>query len=104
MRRIFWIALASIILLAVAAFGQAENPNTDHGFSPEKVYQFGEIDGINLFNGNLNVMLPIGQTYPVGGKLSYGLTLAYGGNNWLTGATLYAQSGEPEGQPRSPKG
>ncbi|HKS22549.1 MAG TPA: hypothetical protein VJZ76_07115 [Thermoanaerobaculia bacterium] len=74
----------------MSALGQ-ENPNTERGFSPGKSYHFDGIDAINIFNGNLNITLPIGQTYPVGGKLSYGLTLSYGGNSWLHGIRYWSE-------------
>src|SRR6266496_5411948 len=85
MKRLLGAVLA-LSVLPLAALGQAENPNVAHGFAPEKVYHFDNVDAVNIFNGNLNIVLPIGQAYPVGGKVSYGLTLTYGGNNWV-GAT-----------------
>src|SRR5204862_4672734 len=42
----------------------------------------GDIDTVNLFNGNLNAAIPLGQGYHVGGNLSYGLALHYTGNAW----------------------
>ncbi|HYI34751.1 MAG TPA: hypothetical protein VEX88_14920 [Glaciibacter sp.] len=76
-----------VLLLAVlAAFTyQAEgqqHQNLEKGFKPGQAYAFSDVDEVNLFNGNLNVSLPIGPTYKVGGNLSYGFTLAYAGNNW----------------------
>ncbi len=59
-----------------------DHPNRAKGFNPSQAYQFGEIAHINLFNGNLNISLPIGQEYKVDGALSYGLTLSYSNNNW----------------------
>ncbi|NJL73583.1 MAG: hypothetical protein HC888_19710 [Candidatus Competibacteraceae bacterium] len=35
------------------------------------------IDSINLLNGGLNLSIPIGQSYPAGGALSYALHLHY---------------------------
>ena len=40
----------------------------------------------NLFNGNLTLTIPIGGSYPVGGDLSYGLTLVYNALVWDTAA------------------
>src|SRR5262249_42079570 len=46
------------------------------------VYQFNDVDHINLFNGNLIITIPLGQRYGVNGNLSYGLTLSYSGQTW----------------------
>jgi YD repeat-containing protein len=77
--------LAAILLLLLAAQGahaQAQHPNWEKGIAAEKAYEFGDLDTVNLFNGNLNISIPIGQTYHLGGNLSYGLVLHYGGNSW----------------------
>jgi YD repeat-containing protein len=77
------LAASIMVCLAAGSALAADNPNTAKGFQPGHLYQFGEISHVNLFNGNLNLSFPIGQTYPVGGNLSYGFTLAYAGNNWV---------------------
>lgn len=85
-----FLALLVLLLLAgVPLFGQAADPNTERGLSPGKAYEGGEPDIINLFNGNLNATVPIGQTYRVGGNLSYGFHLNYGGNGWEPGHRVY---------------
>ena len=77
MRRLLLLAL---LLTATTAF--AQSANTSRGFDPQKAYAIGEIDHVNLFNGNAIITLPIGPTYPVGGALSYRFTLVYNGNDW----------------------
>ncbi|MCU1245321.1 MAG: hypothetical protein JWN02_1231 [Acidobacteria bacterium] len=75
--------LLALITLALATTAAAQlTPAHARGFDPEKVYQVGDLDHINLFNGNLILSLPIGPTLPVGGNLSYGLHLVYNGNPW----------------------
>src|SRR5258708_7857913 len=74
----------AVFLCAASAVLAANNPNTAKGFQPGQLYQFGDLSHVNVFNGNLNLSLPIGQRYPVGGNLAYGLTLSYAGNNWAT--------------------
>lgn len=70
-------------LLAVAMPVAADtHPNLQRGFAPEKAFQVGDVDHVNLFNGSLTLTLPIGGSYPVGGGLSYGLTLVYNSNPW----------------------
>ena len=69
------------ILAAASAFAQKPAP-MELGFQADKVYQFGSIDNVNAFNGNLIVTLPIGLRYPVATGFDYGLTLTYNGKIW----------------------
>lgn len=39
-------------------------------------------DAVNVFNGNLRVDIPIGQSYPVSSGFSYRLVLRYNSNAW----------------------
>jgi RHS repeat-associated protein len=80
-------ALAAALVLPSAARAQ-EDPNVQHGFRPEKVYAFGEVDQVNLFNGNLMLSIPLGGSYGVNGGLSYGLVLTYNAKVW----DLYSRS------------
>lgn len=66
---------------AVAAAGQ-QQPNVEKGFQADKAYSFDGVDSINLFNGNLNLTVPIGISYPVSDTLRYSFALTYGGNSW----------------------
>ncbi len=81
LQRIAFCLLATAAL-AVAA-GADTHPNLQTGFAADKAFQVGDVDHVNGFNGNLVVTIPIGPTYPVGGKLSYGLTLVFNSNPWL---------------------
>lgn len=71
---------------ACLPLGAQQHPNLVRGFDPEKVYQFGDFDNINLLNGNVVLTIPIGGSYPVGGfgaaGFSYGLTLVYNSKVW----------------------
>lgn len=69
-------------LVAAPPLAAQPNPDTARGFEAGKVYQFGQIDSVNLFNGNLSLIIPIGGTYPADGDLAYGLTLSYNSNVW----------------------
>jgi RHS repeat-associated protein len=77
---------ASLLLMLVAGGTRAASadgyPTQALGIQPEKAYQFGDVDNINLFNGNLVLSIPIGQRYPVGANFSYGLNLVYNSNTW----------------------
>jgi len=73
----------AIALLALAGTGRAQQfPSQARGLGAEIAYQGGQVGRVNLFNGGLTVPLPIGQRYPVGPALSYGITLVYTSNVW----------------------
>jgi len=78
-RLIHRFAIASLL---VALPVVAQHPNLERGVAADKMYQFGNIDQINLFNGNLSLTIPIGGDRPVGDRLSYGLTLTYNSKVW----------------------
>ncbi|HEX7808749.1 MAG TPA: hypothetical protein VF608_08490, partial [Thermoanaerobaculia bacterium] len=52
------------------------------GFVPNQVYQVGELDSVNVSNGNVIVRIPIGQEYQVGPNLRYQLALTYNSKVW----------------------
>ena len=76
----FW--LLPIIALAALSGAAQLHPNNGRGFDPQKAYQLGDVDHVNLFSGNLVVTLPIGQAFPVSDHLQYQLRLVYNGNPW----------------------
>ncbi len=73
-----WLALGGALPLAADP-----HPNIAGGFSPEKSFAIGDVDHVNLFNGNVVVTIPLGGNYPVAGGLSYDLTLVHNGNPWF---------------------
>lgn len=75
--------LLLVLCVATAAMhaGVPLDPNTTRGFAG-KVYQLGELDNINVFNGNLTLQIPIGQTYTVGPSLSYQFVLTNNSKVW----------------------
>jgi RHS repeat-associated protein len=95
MRPIGILTVATFLALGLGAPTLAQqHPNIERGFSPEKLYQFGDLDHVNLFNGNLSLTIPIGRRYAAGGALAYGLTLTYNSKVWDIeergfGVTLY---------------
>jgi len=77
------IVLAGIALLAGSSIAQAQSfPSQARGLGAEVTYQGGQVGQVNLFNGGLTIPLAIGQRYPVGPALSYGITLVYTSNVW----------------------
>ena len=93
------------LLLSATPLLAVEDPSTARGFSPERVYDFGDPDSVNLFNGNLVVRIGIGQRYTVSPQLSYGLTLAYNSKVWDNVATgsPFEYCGSQEGMTAIPR-
>jgi len=79
MRNARLMILLSLLALPLSA---QMSQNFERGFAPEKAYNFGNLDSVALFNGNLVLTLPIGGGYPLGGGSSYSFTLAYNANLW----------------------
>src|SRR5215212_9871859 len=75
------LVISFLLFVTGTAQGQ-QHPNQARGFSANNEYSTFDIDNINLFNGNLVVNIPLGGKYPVGGNLSYSLTLFYNSNLW----------------------
>ena len=76
------IGIGAALLLLGSALAAQPVPSLERGVKPDKLYQFGDLDSVNVMNGNLLVRLPIGSSYPVGGGLSYGLSLIYNSKAW----------------------
>src|SRR5947209_6468033 len=76
--------LTAFLFAAAAAFTARadQHPNLERGFAADKMYQFGDVDHVNLFNGNLSVTIPIGKPLVVSEHLSVGLTLIYNTKLW----------------------
>ncbi|MEK6375972.1 MAG: hypothetical protein AABO58_25115 [Acidobacteriota bacterium] len=79
MRNLFAAALLSVVALSALA---QKTPPDELGFHPEKLYDFSNIDSVNLFNGNTVISLPIGPRYSVSSHLSYQFTLTYNAKVW----------------------
>ncbi len=78
--------LSSLLLLLWTTSIRAqeiEYPSRASGVSSDSVYQLGDIDSVNLFNGNLTLNIPIGPTYSADGGLRWGLSLVYNSNAWF---------------------
>src|SRR5688572_19810298 len=92
------VAAFILALFAInqSAYGQ-QNPNVERGFAPSKVFQFGDLDHINMFNGNLVIAIPLGHPYETSGGFTYGITLRYTGNVWdykrhVVGQTFWTEA------------
>jgi len=76
------LAVLSLALPGAEALWAQQHPNLERGFAPEKLYQFGDVDSVNVLNGNVTLTLPIGMAYPAGGGLTWALTLTYNSKVW----------------------
>jgi RHS repeat-associated protein len=75
------IATVILALVLTAAARGAQIPQ-QRGFAPNQVYQIGEIDSVNISNGDVIIRIPIGQEYKVGPSLSYQFVLTYNSKVW----------------------
>ena len=94
MRKAGWLLGGVSFFLALAAAAN-DWPMVEKGFKPERAFAIGEIDNIRLLNGGLELAIPLGIRYPVGGAgLSYGFTLHYGSQLWEYTQNFVPQNGE----------
>jgi hypothetical protein len=77
-----WALIATALTTAALPASAQQHPAVEQGFSPDKAYQFSDIDSVALMNGAVSVRLPIGGSYPSGGAFSYLFTLSYSSNFW----------------------
>jgi hypothetical protein len=73
-------ALLAVCVLFASVLAAQQHPNQEKGFAADKTYSLGDVDSINMYNGNLSVSLPIGPKYAGNGNLGYQLALSYSGN------------------------
>jgi YD repeat-containing protein len=96
------------LLIAIAfpgmLFAQREQGTLERGFQPGKLYQFGDVDAVNVFNGNLVITLPIGPRYPLNGGRSYGLTLSYNSKIWELSDGVNGQRARPSARSNAGSG
>lgn len=81
-RFVVLILVIGLALVALPHTARSEShPNSQRGFSAESM-AIGDLDSVNLFNGNLVVDIPLGQEYVVSPNLSYRFHLVYNSNVW----------------------
>jgi hypothetical protein len=71
-----------LALLPVARASAQKHPNIELGFKAERVYAVGDVDSVNLLNGNLIAHIPLGSGFATDGQFKYQLTLVYNGKVW----------------------
>jgi YD repeat-containing protein len=77
----FCRSILILLLFALPLLAQ-KHPTIELGFNADNLYHYSEIDSVNLFNGNLLLQIPIGDTYHANASFSYQLTLIYNGKMW----------------------
>jgi YD repeat-containing protein len=87
------LVIAASMASALGITGQT-HPNVERGFAADKMYQFGDVDHVNLFNGNLTLTIPMGGSAPVSDRLSLSLTLVHNGKLWTATPRPYANGGQ----------
>ncbi|MEO8197599.1 MAG: RHS repeat-associated core domain-containing protein [Thermoanaerobaculia bacterium] len=83
---------AAVLLLVSSSLAAAdENPSIGRGLAVDKLYQYGDIDSVDLQSGALSVAIPIGSPYPVSERFSYQFTLTHSSRAWdyLGASTAY---------------
>lgn len=83
-RQSIWLIVMVLCLAALPAGAQFRG-DQQRGFSPNQVYQVGELDSVNVSNGDVIVRIPLGQEYPVGPSLRYQFILTYNSKVWEHG-------------------
>jgi len=76
------IGALGVLLVLAAPLGAQDHPAVERGFSADKLFQLADLDSVNLMNGAVSVVIPIGGAYPAGGALSYQLNLVYSSKLW----------------------
>ncbi len=72
-RRGRWVTVwAFMAVLAASTVLAQDDQNEKRGFDAESLYSVGEIDTVNLFNGGLSMVIPIGNRYPLSTGTSCG--------------------------------
>lgn len=74
-------ALLAVLCLSVPVAAQ-QSPNLARGFTPGESYDSSGLDSVNLYNGNLSLVLGLGLRYPADGGFDYGLKLIYNSTIW----------------------
>lgn len=88
------LLLAASLLLPLAA--AAEPASVESGFQAGKAFQVGDLDSVNIFNGNLTLAVPLGPQIPVGHDFSWGLTLIYSSEPWDFSSRVLEDGSERE--------
>ena len=59
-----------MLLFSFSASAQQQFPTLEKGFQAEKLYQFSDVDSVNVFSGTLLLNIPIGPDYALDGPIA----------------------------------
>lgn len=83
-----WLPLMGLILCGMASQVRAQiippqlHPNLARGAASGKSLERYDWDSVNVFNGNLNITIPLGIEYPLTRDFRYRLSVTYNSNAW----------------------
>ncbi len=81
--------------VSAAAFGQ-QTPDIAPGLQPSQSYDGGQIDSVDLWDGNLTAKIPL-ISYPQrGNALKLDFALIWNGKPWIPSHTCYSGPGVPQ--------
>src|SRR5262245_20166285 len=82
----------SLFLISLSSLTLAQtNPNLDTGLKPYGSYDGGNIDSVDLANGNLHIRAPI-FSYPQGGGMPANFVIAYNNKGYKVDQTYHSQT------------
>jgi hypothetical protein len=76
------VVLCFVSFKTQASVAPQVHPNLERGKGTHQVAERSQWDNVNLFNGNLNLALPLGQWYPLREGFGYQLVLNYNSQVW----------------------
>ncbi|HUM01623.1 MAG TPA: hypothetical protein VL084_05015, partial [Thermoanaerobaculia bacterium] len=82
--------LAGLPLLA----GTGQPDETLPGFKSQQVYQVGGVDHVNLFSGDVGIVIPLGPEYPLSPGLAWQLKATYSSKIWTLDTVELPGGGE----------
>jgi RHS repeat-associated protein len=83
MKKILRLVFTLGVLLFACWANAQDNPNLEIGFKPYGSYQGGNIDVVNLLNGNLSIYQSLEHFPQRGGKLDFDYRLQYNNKSWF---------------------
>ena len=75
-----WVLVAALLVATTAVAD--ETPSIGRGIALDKLYQFGDVDSVDLQSGALSVAIPIGTSYPLSERFSYSFSLTHSSRAW----------------------
>src|SRR4051794_29200613 len=68
------------------AFADDPAANDEIGVNPERTFALGDVDSVNMMNGNLTLRIGFGQALPVDSQMKLAIGLSYNSHQWDYGS------------------